>query len=127
MFLAQTQCCAIREINGLSRHPTPAAAMMEFCRQATAYNSTLPGLITFTGVVACRCRKSRLVPPPPPLHKIGYGEAFAAFIREHGLGDVREGPIQINRQNHPTHKVRLWSWAPAPRKLATWYKKERGA
>lgn len=123
-------CCAIQEIMYLSHQKTAKESMVAFCKSlwmrnqydygAGKYTAT-PALYRkvdahyiFTGVVGYRGKKS---------DKVTYGEKFAAFITENGLGTVAQSGISPNRKNHPNHKVKAWIWTPAPVKLKQWYLK----
>lgn len=128
MILGQTACCAIDEIEGLSNYLDAKDAMMAFCDELAGNGSyerngyqdghetgdlIVPGMVTFTAVVGYTDSES----------KPSYGPSFAAYIKKHKLGRVSMSPLTINRINHPTHKIRLWAWAPSVKGLLKWWKK----
>lgn len=127
MILGQTACCAINEIEGLSDHDDAHDAMMAFCDELSGNGSyekndyldldgdlIIPGMVTFTAVVGYTDGTKE---------KPSYGPNFAAYIKKHKLGRVSMSPLTINRINHPTHKIRLWAWAPSVKSLLKWWKK----
>ena len=122
-----TACCAMGEIGDLNLHKTPEDAMKAFCKQFTDYYSKselhdIGAFYIFSGVVRCQegnadgCRCSN--------HD--YAPKFAEYIKERGLGIVKESPGRRNRVNHPYHTVKLWIWAPSVKALQTWWKEHGG-
>jgi uncharacterized HAD superfamily protein len=54
-----------------------------------------------------------------------YAQNFAAYIIAKKLGTVVAGAEAPNRINHPTHVVRMYSWAPDVEALKRWYQRNR--
>lgn len=121
MYIENTSCCAVEDINGLSDHDTPEEAMEEFCEHYYDGHygpmSPLPGLILFTAVVGYTDNKA----------KPSYGPNFKAFILKHRLGSVVESPLTTNRQNHPNHQIKAWLWRPNQKALQAWMTRVRKA
>lgn len=141
MELEDTQCCAIKEINGLSDYADPAHAMNNLCEQLQDddlygdgddghydHNNNwiptksgklqIPGLITFTGVVKWEKGAGRT-------GDVTYGPKFAAFIMKEKLGAVTQSPLTTNRINHPGRQIRAWMWKPNVKQLNAWWAKQQ--
>ena len=137
MYLNNTSCCAVDEIDGLAHAGTPRQAMQDFCERLHInrpyeperdYNGqfrssydyydraeTKPAAFyIFTGVEKVDEGGNRVA--------TGYGSKFAAYIKEQGLGSVTESVARKNRVNHPDHTVKVWVWAPSEQGLKEWYK-----
>ena len=122
MYMCQTQCCAIQEIDGLSSHRTPEAAMKNFCTLVftkpvkfggtTAGANTLYSFYMFTAAI-----KPTISP---------YGNKFAAFIREHKLGEVLETKQVRNSAFHPDRAGQVWIWTPDQEALKAWWDTNKG-
>lgn len=132
MDLNHTGCCAVLEIDGLSGCKGPEQAMSavvellfeegggeyediyRYPQRKKKTKVPVPGFILFTGVVSCKCGDNC---------ETGYGEQFEAFLRKEKLGVVKASAPRPNRLNHPSHKVKVWTWCPNPRGVTAWWKK----
>lgn len=117
-------CCAVHEIVNLSEHNGDSEnAMKAFCsywsqNEYGARTKKLidPGaFIIFTGV---EYDKEDCV-------DVGYGSAFAQYIKDNNLGVVVESPKRYNRRNEPDHQDQIWIWAPSFDHLREWYNKHK--
>lgn len=121
-------CCAIDDIFELSLHVgDPEGAMKTLCKAVRSYNGTLrlPAFYIFSGVERCTGDKyddDDYIEPD----QLGYGSEFAAYIRKHRLGVLRESPARKNRLNHETHIDKVWLWAPSELRLNAWWKEHGG-
>lgn len=115
-----THCCAVGEIDDLSKSDTPEAALK------TLYPTLLKGLppldreyfgphrlpiIIFTGVT------TRVLADHASGRRDDYGQAFSDYLRDNGLGKVvRTDEVQ----NWTDNKVRLWAWTVDYEALEKW-------
>lgn len=123
MDINGTSCCALEELENISDMGSPEEILEEICGRA--YEKDFYGFYddekvlkssafyVFTGVVGYRDGENL---------DVDYGPNLAKFIENHGLGVVVESPARYNRVNEPTHRVKVWVWAPSDRKLKAWWK-----
>lgn len=129
MEMKNTSCCALQEVVELREHPNAKAAMMAFCAQ-----NLLPGKITFF---------SARNGDRAPLHGSGdnlfnfylftanvdggnhYGQDFAKFILDNGLGTLVHTPPIANKAFHGGGACMAWLWTPDPKNLRDWYTKAK--
>lgn len=118
-------CCAVGEIVDLNDYEgKPEEAMKVFVNNFRCYGGAISGFsafYVFTGVVRCSASKYDC-----GCKKHSYGKEFAAYIKKHRLGVLRESPGRVNRVNHPEHTVKVWVWAPSERRLIEWWKEYGG-
>lgn len=125
-------CCCINEIFGLQYHKNDAkAAMLEFCQakdQKKVYGygedgaiMSLYGHYIFSAVVKDDHNDGKGDNNTAP-YGFTYGDTFAKFIRDEGLGTVAESEPARNRVNHPNHHVKVYVWQPDLEGLQKWYK-----
>lgn len=117
-------CCAFNEIKDLSDEESAEDAMNTFCQVVNEqfydkgefkYVLNPGAFYLFTAVVKYGTT--------PASHR--YGDDFAAYIKEHKLGVVKETMTRLNRANEPTHLVKGWVWAPSVKGLQTWWDKRK--
>ncbi len=130
MEIVTTRCCAIMEIDKLSRHTTPEEAMAEFCKLTivtqplfgTARNIPVAGSQYAFYLFTAACDKNG-----ESLYKgVGYrayGKEFAEFIKENGLGKVWASPPKHNEVFHPDHHNQVWVWDVDNEALKAWWTK----
>lgn len=129
--LYDLECCAGKEVAGLMNTKTPEQAMKEVCHGLKKFGGNLgtpPGFILFSAIVKVDEKADDLNNEYLSNHglkNLGYGEAFAAYIKEHKLGTVTKCPARPNRINHPNHIVRMWMWCPDPKRLTAWWIENR--
>jgi hypothetical protein len=110
--LQKTQCCGVMEIENLCHATTPLDALQrlkEPLREGFVDNRWGQHdchqviLVTFTAVTKRVCMD----------HASGrmdnYGQAFASYLTEHGLGEVR---LVKEVKNWTLNTVGLWIWEP---------------
>jgi hypothetical protein len=122
----------VKDIGDLCEHNgNPEKGMVQFCKivsQRNYYTKAnhlqMAAFYVFTGVVACNGDEE----DDDYLEEdtLDYGPEFAAYIKEHNLGALIETPGRWNRLNHPTHKVKVWVWAPSETSLTAWYNSHGG-
>jgi hypothetical protein len=134
MEIHETACCALMEMAHISDHEGDAEEVMkEMCEQLDpelgspidSYNDgppkgitlVIPGHMIFTAVVGYTTNDDEEGYGVKP----SYGPNLAKFIKKNKLGAVVESPIQVNRVNHPTHKVRVYVWTPNAKNLQKWW------
>ena len=136
MYVRSMSCCGVREISGLYGIPAPKS-MRDFCAYIKkggypSLDAEMKPVKKGDGtIVAFFNPRFRYVfftqanPPgkgSPP--KIGYGYAFAAFIRKHKLGEVviaSEGDhINPNSNNF----LKMWTWTVDHAALNEWFNKD---
>jgi len=133
MRLVNTSCCAMEEISDLRDnagrpHKTVKQLCEEFwgpptksiwgCRQEIRPES-VPAFIIFSGVEHCDKDGD------DDIVDTGYAQELADYINENNLGIVTRSVKRKNRVNHPDHTVRIYIWAPSPKGLIEWYKKNK--
>lgn len=105
-------CCGIREITSLSRDPNPQAAIISFGMQC--YEKHLKGEKKNEWGDDVRIDRDNFryalfsqasYPLSPPAV---YGERFAAYILENGLGEIIETGTHINPNSK--NKLKVWVW-----------------
>ena len=126
MFIDDTCCCAMNQIDNLSGHRTAKDAMLDFCERVTDDEddgwdetptfSSLAAFYVFSGEV------KRTDGTKVPLGG-KYGPNFADFIKRNKLGSVVCTEAHPNRVNHPKHIVKIWVWHPDLKRLMAWRKK----
>lgn len=52
---------------------------------------------------------------------VKYGTEFAAYIQEHGLGQVATLGPRINEKYHPDTTCQTWIWAPDDEAVWNWH------
>ena len=100
-----TKCCGVLEIDGLSSCPTPEIALNNLAYYFNEGRVPEAPFITFTGVV----KKSDLdiLGHARSERTDNYGEAFARYIEENGLGTiVRSEP----RVSWSKNTIMIWIW-----------------
>lgn len=118
-----TRCCGVGEIDNLSKSETPERALIVLYPQLMTGVAPAPPreyfgphrvpIITFTGVTKRELRD----------HVSGrqddYGQAFAIYIRQNGLGRV----IRTDESKSWTgNTIRLWAWTVDYEALEKWGK-----
>src|SRR5213592_2438286 len=113
-------CCAVTEISNLESYATPREAMLAFCAaHSNKYTIGNPmadpgAFIIFTAIIDDREEDGVGI--------CTYGPRFAAYIKQHRLGPVKESVKRLNRNGSPRHLDQVWIWAPNFSRLAAWYK-----
>lgn len=127
MIVTQMGCCAFNEIGELGDSGSPEQALVEFCENAldTICEDTVGSYKTYLNLGAFYIFTAVVRTKDCDGCAGEYGRNFAAYIRKHKLGIVRETMTRYNRKNEPGHLVKGWVWAPSVRSLTKWYK-ERG-
>lgn len=100
------KCCGIFELNNISSVETPREvfeqAMWQICRYAIDFP-----FILFSGVVQfANTQESHLHVGENP-RRDNYGEAFAKFIEENGVGTVVRSDV---KQNWSDNLLQIWIW-----------------
>lgn len=138
MYVRSMSCCGVREISGLSGHPSAPAAMRAFV--AYVQNPRIyPSVAEETKKVKDKDetfaadfnQRFRYVfftqANPAKLSPTGYGFRFAAFIRKHKLGEVviasEVDHINPNSGNH----LAMWTWTVDHEALNRWAVKDKAA
>lgn len=110
--LIPTGCCGIKEIKLLSHSKDPKEALLSL-EKSLNFPAHKYGMILFSGVVL---RRIGTVEDSRPDN---YGEAFSAYITQHGLGTITRSPDVINPNTNNT--IAAWIWVPDKEKLKEWY------
>lgn len=115
IYLTTTKCCGLDEIDNLSHSNTPFDALMnlrpEFIEGARWTLYPRP-FVMFTGVV------DRVVNDHASGRLDNYGQAFADFIVEQGLGQVVASPARVS---HSRNTLQVWIWSVDYVALKSWY------
>lgn len=118
-----TRCCGVGEIDMLSKSPTAEEAMIALYPQLMLgvapappreyFGPHRPVIVTFTGVT------ERKVADHASGRGDDYGQAFALYLKKHGLGRViRTGESKSWTGN----TIRLWAWTVDYEALKEWAK-----
>jgi len=99
MQLDHLNCCGIREISGLCGYSTGAAAFKAYLRQTLRC-----GLTHFRYVIFSQANRDE-----DAGSREEYGENFAAYLRDHKLGDVIETGEYVNPNSGNLLKVWIWT------------------
>jgi hypothetical protein len=104
--------------------------MKEFCRMAIAKPCNFHGTFSdsgslysfylFTAALETQddsVKHSRKYPK--------YGQKFAAFIKDNGLGDVWESPARVNQAFHSDHSNQVYIWMPNHNAVFEWWERNR--
>jgi hypothetical protein len=124
MNFRPTNCCGISEITSLSNHTTPEEAMVDFCKQVFGtYRQTGFGGLRRSNATYFYTYYmfTAAVYETGPYSKRKYGQDFADFILNHGLGKVATIDAEVNFAFHADHKVQAWLWQPDRTTLAAWW------
>jgi len=109
MIAGETRCCGVLEIDGLSSHETPRAAMTSLIDRLRNRCTTMPvPFITFVGVVAYGKDESAL--DHARVRRFNnYGQEFADYIVQNDLGNVVESNV---RASWSGNTLKMWIWEP---------------
>lgn len=115
----------MREIGNLSTFRKPADALLVLCGNHWSSPLSVTNLdvdredekypfVIFTAMV--EDEDGEKIDPP-------YGENFAAYLREHSLGEVLETPVRFNPNSG--NKIKAWIWSINHANLRDWFTKEK--
>lgn len=131
MYLYDTHCCGIQEIDNLSTHMDGRDAMRSFC------SKTFGAPIKFKGVQAVEHTPYSFYMFTEAVNLDGtprvawgggaadYGVAFKQFIETNNLGKVFQSEYRKNKTFHPDRAVRVYIWEPNVDALRAWWTLEQ--
>lgn len=111
--LSCTKCCALMEMDNLSASETPKEAFDAIFPTLYSWHASL---VIFTGIVVIGERRKITSGMHPTPREDNYGQTFADWIVENGLGTITASEETLNAKsgNH----VRVWIWKVNTEKLA---------
>ena len=142
MYFTQLQCCGIKELTDLSQigKGREADALFDLTTRYQGSAPTFPGCrfaifsqaggLEYPESPACvfadddeycyGCEECE--PRPAALDPDGYGYRFADFIRANNLGDVEEGPEDVNPNSN--HRIKMWIWNVDREAMINWVQEQ---
>lgn len=110
-------CCGMVELHGIGDGYSPKQVIQAYCYE-NGGGKKPNAFVIFSAHVGSTGQEAKL-----SQHDTSYGRKLADYIRRHKLGAVTESKLSPNWRNHPTHLLKVWTWAPDPKTLDPWYKK----
>lgn len=93
------QCCGVRDLGGLGQFRTSVEAFLDMGRWLFGDTSQYaPSRNQFRYAIFSQAREEST-----------YGHRFAAYIREHQLGELVETGFNVNPNSG--NALKLWTWA----------------
>lgn len=124
--MRNTSCCAVQEIVELRAHKTPHEAMVSFCQQNILQRPKFrepkrdPSPYTAAGnEIFCFYLFTANV------DQGAYGQNFAKFILENGLGALVNTDPRSNRAFHGEARCQAWIWTVDQDAVRAWWAKNK--
>lgn len=122
--LKPTTCCGLAEVDGLSQSKTPKDALMSIWRNLMdGQKNELVGRMHYgrPPFVLLSTVTKKVTAGHGSDRKDDYGQAFAMYIIENGLGEITASG---ERTNHTGNGLMIWIWEPDYEALV-WWKKDQ--
>lgn len=117
-------CCGVSAIANLGSHKNAEEAMKQFCKaELVGYGDAF--VIPNVYYVFTAGPEVPAGQPGSSHHSkawVKYGTEFAAYIVEHGLGDIATLGQHLNLKYHPNTTCQVWLWHPNAKALKAWWK-----
>ena len=116
MQLNMEACCGVREIHNLQQHRRPEEAIQEFGKHTYGEDPNVPSEARdrarmqyyYAYPYRNANRRFRYAIFTQATKRATYGKKFAAYIKEHKLGDVIHTGFNVNPNTR--RSVGLWVW-----------------